>query len=172
MSSLGLDLKQAYPAGMTEIAGRRLNDAVRVTRTQALTTGGLAIKAGGSVTAKTVTSVYALVNSKIVLKAASDMAALSGTVTNAAFNMYCFFVSQAGVLSTVMGTEGASLLAMKFPDMPLDAACIGFVIINPTGTGDFVGGTSDLDDATIVPTAVYVNTPYSFFPKAGITLVN
>ena len=28
---------------------------------------------------------------------------------------------------------------------------IGFVIINPTGSGSFVGGTTALDDATVVP---------------------
>lgn len=31
------------------------------------------------------------------------------------------------------------------------------MIINPTGTGDFVGGTTALDDATVVPNAVYLN---------------
>jgi hypothetical protein len=41
---------------------------------------------------------------------------------------------------------------------------IGFVIVNPTGTGDFVGGTTDLDDATVAPNAVYVNTPFPILP--------
>ena len=35
---------------------------------------------------------------------------------------------------------------------------IGYVIINPTGTGNFVGGTTELDDSTVVPNAVFVNT--------------
>ena len=172
MSSIGLDMKQAYPAGMAETAGARLREGLETTITQVLTTGGLAIKAGGGVLVKLGTVVYALVDSKIVLKAAAtDMAALSGTVTNAAFNMYCFFVEQDGTLSSAMGTEGASLLAMQFPDFPRGKACIGFVIINPTGTGNFVGGTTALDDGTVVPTAVYVNTPFAFSPKAGVTLV-
>ena len=32
------------------------------------------------------------------------------------------------------------------------------------GTGNFVGGTTALDDATVIPTAVYVNTPCVFAP--------
>lgn len=171
MSSITLDMKQAYPAGMAEQAGKRLHEGLNTTVTQSLTTGGLAIKAGGGVLAKIVTAVYALVNSKLVLKAAAtDMAALSGTVSNAAFNVFVFYMEQDGTLSTVMGTEGASLLAVAFPAAPIDKACIGFTVINPTGTGDFVGGTTALDDATVVPNAVYVNTPFAFSPKAGVTL--
>ena len=41
-----------------------------------------------------------------------------------------------------------------------------FVIIHPTGTGDFVGGTTPIDDATKVPNAVYANTQGAFDPTA------
>ena len=45
------------------------------------------------------------------------------------------------------------------------SAVIGFHHREPDGTGgDFVGGTTELDDATVVPNAVYVNTRYSFLP--------
>jgi hypothetical protein len=37
---------------------------------------------------------------------------------------------------------------------------IGFVIVNPTGT--FVGGTTDVDDATVAPN--YGTTPLAFLP--------
>ena len=51
-------------------------------------------------------------------------------------------------------------------------ALIGFVVINPTGTGNFVGGTTPLDDATVVPNAAYVNTTEGFDPTVilGATL--
>jgi hypothetical protein len=45
---------------------------------------------------------------------------------------------------------------------------IGFVIINPTGTGPFVGGTTALDDATVVPNAVFVNVTGAFDPSIQI----
>lgn len=42
---------------------------------------------------------------------------------------------------------------------------IGFTIINPTGTGNLVGGITPIDDATVVPNAVHVNTPFPFNPN-------
>jgi hypothetical protein len=96
------------------------------------------------------------------------MAALSGTVANAKFNVYVFFIDSAGTLTSRMGTAGATLATVKWPEFPENKACIGFVIINPTGTGDFVGGTTALDDATVVPGATYVNTPYPFDPTVWL----
>lgn len=125
---------------------------------QTLSTPGLAIKAGGSAIVKAGTAFYAIANGILVNKGANtDMAALSGTVANATFNVFCFYVDSAGTLTSAMGTAGATLAAVKFPALPEKKALIGFVVINPTGTGDFVGGTTALDDATVVPNAVYVN---------------
>ena len=94
------------------------------------------------------------------------MAALAGTVTNAKFNVFAFTVNAAGTLATRMGVEGATLGGITFPTIPDGEVVIGYVIINPTGTGNFVGGTTVLDDATVVPNAVYVNTPFPFIPGA------
>lgn len=144
---------------------RRLFDGgLNPMRNVLLSSGALAIKAGGSVLAKTVATVTYLVGGKMATFAAGDLAALSGTVSNAAFNVYVFSIDLAGTDVTRMGLEGASLSAVVFPDVPDDEMVLGFVIINPTGTGDFVGGTTDLDDATVVPTASYINTPYPFNP--------
>ena len=133
-----------------------------------LSTGGLAIKAGGSALVKAGTLCKAYAGEKLLSIAANtDMAALSGTVTNAKFNVYCFYIDSAGTLTSAMGTEGASLGAVVFPSTPADKACIGFIIVNPTGTGNFVGGTTALDDATVVPNVVYVNTPYPFRPEVA-----
>jgi len=134
-----------------------------------LSTGGLAIKAGGGVLVKAGTLCKAVVNGVLVSIAANtDSAALVGTVVNATFNIFVIFVDQAGTLTTTMGQAGATLGAVRFPPIPEKKAMVGFVIINPTGTGDFVGGTIALDDATVVPNAVYVNTVGSFDPTALI----
>lgn len=126
---------------------------------QTLVSAALVIKAGGSAIVKTGAAIYALANGILVTKAsATDMAALAGSVTNAKFNVYCFYVDSAGTLTSQMGTEGATLAAVVMPTVPVGKAQIGFVVINPTGTGPFVGGTTALDDATVVPTAAYVNT--------------
>jgi len=177
-SSLKLDIPGAFD-GMKAIAGRRILNAAQADLTvlndrlksQLLGSGGLAIKGAGQAVAKAATAFYAFANGVLLTKAAdTDMAALSGTVTNAAFNVYAFYVDSGGTLTSAMGTEGASLAAIVFPAVPANKACIGFVIINPTGTGNFVGGTTALDDATVVPNAVYVNTPYPFDPKTAMTL--
>jgi len=126
---------------------------------QTLNSAGLVIKAGGSAVVKAGSATYALASGVLVTKTANtDMAALSGTVTNAAFNVYCFYIDSAGTLTSQMGTEGATLAAVVMPTVPAGKAQIGFVVINPTGTGNFVGGTTPLDDATVVPNAAYVNT--------------
>ena len=135
-------------------------------RNQVLVSGALAIKTGASPLARTTASVYAAfadpnvqLNAPfLVLKTAGDMPALVGTVANLTFNTFSFFMNSAGTLSTVMGTPGTSLATLRLAKKPLDAVQLGFVIINPTGTGPFVGGSTALDDATVTPNAVYVNT--------------
>lgn len=105
------------------------------------------------------------VNGKLVtIAAGTDMPALSGTVTADMFNVYCFFTTADGTRSSVMGTEASSLLGVRFPDFAEDKLCIGFVIVNPTGTGNFVGGTTGLADGTVAPNAVYVSPTGAFDP--------
>ncbi len=143
-----------------------------VMTTLLLNTAALAISAGGSALAKTVNVIKYMIGGNMYSKAAGNLAALSGTVTNAKFNVYCFFVDTAGTFTTAMGTEGATLADVVFPAYDPSTKCmIGFVIINPTGTGNFVGGTTPIDDATVVPNAVFVNTDRPMFdPKNFVTL--
>ena len=132
--------------------------------TKLLKSGGLAIKIGGSALAKTANAIYFLIDGKIYSKVAADMAALSGTVTNAKFNVFVFSVDNAGTLTTQMGTEAATIGGVVFPTIADGNVVIGFVVINPTGTGNFVGGTTALDDITVVPNAVYIDTPFTLAP--------
>ena len=139
---------------------------------QTLTSAGLVIKGAGNTLAKAGSAFYATVAGKVVTKTANtDMAALSGTVTNAKFNVFVFYIDSAGTLTSAMGTEGATLAAVKFPVTPDRKAAIGFVIINPTGTGNFVGGTTALDDATVAPGALYVNLTDAFNPNSFAQLM-
>ena len=131
-----------------------------------LTSAGLVIKGVGNVLAKAGSAFYAIAGGKLVTKTANtDMAALSGTVTNAKFNVFVYYIDSAGNLTSAMGTEGATLAAVVFPLTPEGKAAIGFTVINPTGTGNFVGGTTALDDATVVPNAAYINLTAPFNPN-------
>jgi hypothetical protein len=134
--------------------------------TQSLSSAGLAIKAGASAIVKTgAAAYYGIAQGVLVTKAAAtDMAALVGTVTNAKFNVFCFYIDSAGALTSQMGTEGATLATVVMPTPPVGKAQLGFIVVNPTGTGNFVGGTTALDDATVVPNVAYVNTQGPFDP--------
>lgn len=140
----------------------------RSTINSLLVSGALAIHGASSALAKTAATVYAIVDSVLVKLAAADMPALAGTVTNAKFNVFVFTVNAAGTTKTYMGTEGATLGGIVFPTTADGEVPIGFVIINPTGTGNFVGGSTNLDDATVAPNAVYVNTVGEFFPQLSV----
>jgi hypothetical protein len=74
-------------------------------------------------------------------------------------------MTSAGVVSVQMGTEASTLLGVVAPTVADGNVAFGMIIINPTGTGNFVGGTTNLDDATVVPNAVYFNLVGEFFPQ-------
>jgi len=142
---------------------RRLNSVT-------LTSAGLAIKAGASALVKTGATATTLSVEGVLasIAAATDMPALVGTVTADLFNVYVFSQDRAGTRYTTMGTEAATLAGVKFPSIPDNRAVIGFIVVNPTGTGNFVGGTTALDDATVVPNVVYNNTVGAFCVTAAL----
>jgi hypothetical protein len=57
------------------------------------------------------------------------------------------------------------LAAVVWPATVAGKTVVSYTIINPTGTGNFVGGTTALDDGTVVPNAVYVPVVGPFDPK-------
>lgn len=131
-----------------------------------LSSAALVIHGSGGTVPKTGAAIwYYLANGLLgSIAAATDMSVLVGTVTNAYFNVFCFFADSAGVITTLAGQQATTMLGVQFPVFPTNKALIGFIIINPTGTGNFVGGTTALDDATVVPGTVYVNGVGGFDP--------
>ncbi len=130
-----------------------------------LTSAGLAIGTGSKKKVKVVSIARVVINSLLKSVAATTEVALAGTVTNAKFNVFVIYATDTDTAAAIMGTEAATLAAVVWPVIPANAAVLGFVIVNPTGTGNFVGATTDLDDVTVVPNAVYVNTPFPFNPN-------
>lgn len=146
-----------FPNSLAELA--TLFDKLQRSASNIVQSGAtLAIKAGGSAIVKNTATVYYYIDSALYKLAASDMAALVGTVTNAKFNVFVFTVNASGTLATYMGTEASALSGIVFPTVPNGEVSLGYIIVNPTGTGNFVGGTTALDDATVVPNVVYINT--------------
>lgn len=124
-----------------------------------LSSPGLRIDGGaGSPTAEAQNATYLVVGETILLIAAgTNMPALVGTVVNTEFGLFVWTVNSAGTVTQTTLATGASLAAITLPSLPDDEAVLGALIVNPTGTGDFVGGTTNLDDATVVPNAVFLN---------------
>jgi hypothetical protein len=137
-------------------------------RSQTVNSAALRIKGGSASPIVQTNAVwYGVVRGKLVtIDTATDWAALSGTVTADLFNVFVFTVDSDGTKYTQMGTEAATLGAVQWPSIDYKRAIVGFLIINPTGTGNFVGGTTDLDDATVTPNAVFINTVGAFDPTA------
>lgn len=135
-----------------------------------LSTAGLVIKAVASALAKTGASVTHFIAEGVKgrIAASTDMPALVGSVTNAKFNVFVFSVDKASTVTVQMGVEGATEAAIKWPKLDQRKAVVGFIVINPTGTGPFVGGTTALDDATVVPNAAYVS-PVGAFDSSVLT---
>lgn len=129
-----------------------------------LNTGGLAIGSSSKAKVLIANTIYAMIDGVLVKKTTAEIA-LSGTVVNATFNVFVLSMTANGTVTATMGTAGATIGAVVFPTIPASSVVLGFVIINPTGTGNFVGGTSDLDGA-MTPNAVYVNTPHPFNTNA------
>lgn len=132
---------------------------------QPLNTAGLVISAGGATTAKTGASdFYASVKGILVkITAATTMTVLTGLNISAAnFNVACFFVDSAGVVTVTFGTQATTLGGVVFPTFPENKALIGFLII--TYASAFTGGTTALDTAT----TVYVSPLGVFDPNVLI----
>lgn len=116
---------------------------------------GLILKAGGSTLAKTSSLTIGGVCSGVVqgvpvsIAASTDMPALTGlTITANSFNVACFFIDSASVVTVAFGTEGTTLALVKFPAFPVGKALVGYLIITHSAT--FTGGTTALDTATTI----------------------
>lgn len=96
-----------------------------------------------------------------LIAANTDGAALVGTVPNGQFGAFLLTVSvtSAGVQTqhSHAATPAAAREGIVFPAIPAGEAVWGIVEVHPTGTGNFVGGTTALDDGTVIPNAVFLS---------------
>ena len=130
---------------------------------QPLTSAGLVIS--GTVLAKTgAADFYAVAGGTLVkIAAGTNMPSLTGlNVTATLFNVICFFIDSASVVTVAMGTEGAALANVVFPTFTKNKALVGFIIVNYAST--FTGGTTHLDTAGVV----YVSPLGPFDPSVLI----
>lgn len=117
---------------------------------QATSSAGLAISAGGSTLAKIGATPFAGVAAgvPVAIAAGTNMPALSGTISAGKYNVFCFYIDSASVVTALMGTEGATLANVVFPQPPVGKALVGYLVV--TYASAFTGGTTPLDTATTV----------------------
>ena len=117
---------------------------------------GLRVKGGSASAIVQNENVFeAIVADVLVRKAQSDMPALVGTVVTTAFGLWVFTMDAAGTTAVTALASGATIGAIQVPSIATDVVLLGGLLVNPTGTGSFVGGTTVLDDVTVVPNAVF-----------------
>jgi len=147
-----------------------LTDVYERLRSVCFTSAGLAITGAGAATVSTGVAVtqFSTQGQLNSIAAARLLSPLAGTVVNATVNVFVFSIDKAQTIFTSMGTAGTAITSVRFPNVPPTHTVLGYVIINPTGTGNFVGGTTPLDSAGVVPNAVYVNTVGAFDVNATV----
>jgi hypothetical protein len=152
-----------FPNSMTEFSDL-FDKLQRPVSSLVLNSAGLTIGSSSKPKVKIANTTYAYVEGGLAKKTTAEIVLPASTVTNAKFNVFVLCMDSTAAVTSLAGTQAATLAGVVFPTVLTGTAVIGFVIVNPTGTGDFVAATNDLDDATIVPNAVYINTPMAFLP--------
>src|ERR1035437_300857 len=117
----------------------------------ATSTAGLVITATGSkYTAKIGSVAFAWIvqGVPVAIAAGTDMPNPVGVITAGSYNIFCFFIDQASVVTVAMGVEGTTLAKVKFPPFPEGKALVGYIVVTYSST--FTGGSIALDTATTV----------------------
>lgn len=107
-----------------------------------------ALKTSGSALVKYTSAFTGIVGGLPVQSGASgDFPALSGTISDGYYNVYCFYINQSGTLSSTMGTQATTLDGVVFPATPSGKCMVAFITVYTTGAS-FIGGTTALDAGT------------------------
>jgi len=126
-----------------------------------LTSGGAAIKAGGSAVAKHANTIVFKINGKFYSKSTGDLT-IPATVIPAGYKaLVSWYLDSAGTPTSVMSTP--VLIAAATPVLPSFAdtlVCIGAVLISNGTSSDFTGATTALDTAHV--TTTYYNFAQAF----------
>ena len=114
--------------------------------------------------AKSVSTATFLVNGEFKSKAATDdFWTLTGfDCTNGNYNKCLLCIDASGNAQIAAGTEAGTGAGVTLPSIPASYGVVAMLQVNPTGTGDFTGGTTELDDGTVVPNAAF--TDLAFHP--------
>lgn len=132
-----------------------------------LNSPGLVIGSSSKKAPKIANTTYFVIDGALGSKTTAEVTLTSANnVANAKYNVIALTMIADGTVTATNGTAADTLATVVLPSTPASSVLLGYVVIHPTGTGGFVGGTTDLDDATVVPNAAYISAPFGFDPNA------
>jgi hypothetical protein len=126
-----------------------------------LTSGGTAIKAGGSAVAKHANTITFKINGKFYSKSTGDLTIPATAIPAGYKALVSWYLDSAGTATSVMSTP--VLIAASTPVLPDFAdtlVCIGAVLISNGTSSAFTGATTALDTAHV--TTTYYNFAQAF----------
>jgi hypothetical protein len=127
--------------------------------TMALSHGSLAQGTTPAKVKTVTTTINFLIDGIFYSKAPTDdLWTLTGL--NCANGKYCraiLLLDSGGNASIVVSNQADSVRALSNPPIPDGKCVVGTLTVHPTGTGNFTGGTTALNDGTVVPNADLTN---------------
>ncbi len=120
---------------------------------------GLTIGSSSKKAIKIANTVKALIGGVPVAKTTAEVAFIATThdVANGKYANFLLSLKADGTVTVTKGADADTAAAAVIPSTPANEVAIGLVQIHPTGTGVFDATSTDLDDATVVPNAVYLD---------------
>ena len=128
--------------------------------------------AGTAVTVPSTGAAWAGLADGVLVSIATStaMPVLVGTVATSTVNVFAFYVDSSGVVTSAMGTAGATAAAVVFPPIPEGKTVLGYLTVAPDTGANFVGGTSNLNKANTHVS--FVNVVGAFDPTSAVQVGN
>lgn len=150
------------PAAHSIQMGQLFNTIMQALNSMCFSVAGSAI-ATTTQKAKTVNAVQYTIKGKAYTKAAADNFWTLDTtcnVTNGNWNGIWLMMDASGAAQFAAGTQASSQAGIVMPTPNVAYCVIAYLTINPTGSGNFVGGTTSLSDGSVVPNAVFYDMTF------------
>ena len=155
-------LNEVAPATWSAQLGNLLNGLMTAHNAMSFTPGGTTI-ATTATSVKTVNALMYSIGGFAYTKAATDNFWAIGTglnTTNGNWNGCWLGINAAGSAVLQYGTQATTQAGIVMPTPAATTCVVAYLTVNPTGTGNFVGGTTPLNDGTVVPNAAYYDLTF------------
>lgn len=155
-------VNEISPATWKIQLGQLLNTIIAAHNAMCFAVGGSAI-ATTAAKAKFTNTLQFSIGGFAYTKAATDNFWTLDTtcnVTNANWNGIWLGLNAAGAAVIQAGTQASTQAGIIMPAPAATTCVVAYLTINPTGAGNFVGGTTSLSDGSVVPNAAFYDLTF------------